>query len=74
VYRTSKVMVWCGLLTIWTRCAATPLCHALHLCQRRLSMFLIPLVSLSENVYANLKISAALGEFSQHHTPFRPTI
>ena len=71
--RTLKVMIWYGLLTIWTM--YVPRCPSPRspLKPRRLSMISIPLVPLPGSVCGNLELYAGLGGYYQHHTRIRFT-
>ena len=73
VYRTFRVMIWCGLLNIWTRYVAVLLFLNLHLSRGRRSIVSTLLVPLSGSVYENSEADAAPGGCSQHRTGFRLT-
>jgi len=73
VYRTSRVMIWFGSLTIWTKYVAALPFPTLRSNQRRLSMVSILPVPLHGSVYANSEAFVAPARYFQHRAFFRLT-
>lgn len=70
VCRTFNTMIWCGLLTIWTRCVAALSFPTLRSSWRRRSIVSILAVPLPGSVYANSRPYAAIRRYSQRRTRF----